>query len=364
MSWLAYHRESERFASEAEIFAHRGDMLRAKQFYWRAAEAELFALDELSSEKRRTFGITAVSAIALHMKAAKWDDAQILAYRCLGSGRLPAFAWEQIEDLVDSIKLRIANVDDSAQLLVSARGGAVVRGGAPWDLVLPQMQRAVSLFHRTTEYIKRIPHRKRGLPSREIQDRFKPWIFQAEPGSYQFGISLQQSRQLHMFDDDLSAEMVVDRLYGILDVCATAPMEQISRVVPDDDYASTFLKLTRDMAPTDSGRFSSLEIRTPNKEIPIILNSAVRFNIRDALRERRMGISDVVEEEIRGVLRALHLNHDWIEVVTHETQEICRIGRAGEEVDDRIGPMVNQPVLVRVEHVGDKRNFVDIELDE
>lgn len=364
MSWYHYHNESQQFASTAEVFAHRGDMLRAKQLYGRAAQAEALALGELGNEKRRTIGITAVSAVALHMKADLWDDAQILAYRCLGSGRLPAFAWQQIEDLVDAIKLRLADIDDSAQMLVSARGGAVVKGGAPWDLVLPQMQRAVSLFHRTAEYIKKVPHRKRGLPSRDIQDRYKPWIFQAEPSSYQFAISLQRSRQLHMLQDDVSREMVVERLYDILDVCATSPIEKLSKVVPDDDYASTFLKLTRDMAPTGSGRFTYLEIRTPNEESPITLNSAVRSNISDALRDRRVGVSDVSEEEIRGVLRALHLNNDWIEVVTHDTRKICRILRAGEEVDDRIGPMVNQPVLVRVERVGDQRNFVDIELDE
>ena len=167
-----------------------------------------------------------------------------------------------------------------------------------------------------------------------------------------------------MLQDDVSREMVVERLYDILDVCATSPIEKLSKVVPDDDYASTFLKLTRDMAPTGSGRFTYLEIRTPNEESPITLNSAVRSNISDALRDRRVGVSDVSEEEIRGVLRALHLNNDWIEVVTHDTRKICRILRAGEEVDDRIGPMVNQPVLVRVERVGDQRNFVDIELDE
>ena len=79
MSWYHYHNESQQFASTAEVFAHRGDMLRAKQLYGRAAQAEALALGELGNEKRRTIGITAVSAVALHMKADLWDDAQILA---------------------------------------------------------------------------------------------------------------------------------------------------------------------------------------------------------------------------------------------------------------------------------------------
>ncbi len=63
-------------------------------------------------------------------------------------------------------------------------------------------------------------------------------------------------------------------------------------------------------------------------------------------------------------MRALNLNQDWIDVVTEKEGKSLRIVGTGEEVDDRIGPMVNQPVLVRVARVGEKRNFIDIELDD
>ena len=79
-----------------------------------------------------------------------------------------------MEDLLDSIKMQEVGIDGNAQMLVSARGGTIVTGGAPWNVALPQMQRVVSLFQRTTEYIKNVPHRKRGLPSKDIQDSYKP----------------------------------------------------------------------------------------------------------------------------------------------------------------------------------------------
>ena len=58
----------------------------------------------------RTYGITAVSAVALHFKAAQWKQAKNLAHRCLKSGHLPDFATQQIEGLLDSIKAKQAAI--------------------------------------------------------------------------------------------------------------------------------------------------------------------------------------------------------------------------------------------------------------
>ena len=65
MTWLDHHRRSEQYASEAEILAHRGEKVTAQGVYERAANAEVSALGALGSDKPRTYGITAVSAVAL-----------------------------------------------------------------------------------------------------------------------------------------------------------------------------------------------------------------------------------------------------------------------------------------------------------
>ena len=364
MTWLEDHRRSEQYASEAEILSHRGEKASAQEVYKRAADAEVSALGALEPDKPRTYGITAVSAVALYLRAAQWSEGRVLAYRCLGSGLLPEFAWRQMEDLLASIKMQEVGIDDNSQMLVSARGGIIVTGGAPWDVVLPQMQRMVALFLRTTEYIKNVPHRTRGLPSKDIQDSYKPWIFQAEPGSYQFAVRVQQVKQLSMLDYDVPAGQVVDRLFDILNVCATSPTERMADVVPNDDYARTFLKLTRDLAPSEKGSFSYLDVQVASADHLVTLHSGVRFSINRALQNRQVPALDAIVEEVHGTLRALHLNQDWIEIVTPRENESLRIFGAGEEVDDRIGPMVNQPVLVRVARTGERRTFIDIELDE
>ena len=111
MSWLKHHRLSEELASNAEVAARRGEHTRAKQLYVKAAQSEELALKDVEPAKSRTYGITAVSAVALHYKAAQWKQARNLANRCLNSGRLPDFATRQIEELLNSMKEKQAAID-------------------------------------------------------------------------------------------------------------------------------------------------------------------------------------------------------------------------------------------------------------
>ena len=110
MAWLEHHRLSEELSSNAEVAARRGDHTRALSLYAKAARAEELALKEVEPSKSRTYGITAVSAVALHYKASQWEQALRLAHHCLHSGRLPDFAGQQIEELLDSIKAKQAAV--------------------------------------------------------------------------------------------------------------------------------------------------------------------------------------------------------------------------------------------------------------
>ncbi len=364
MTWLEHHSRSERYASNAEVAARRGEDRLARELYSEAAQAEERALEELGPGKQRTYSITAVSAVALHFKAAQWHEAQVLAYRCLASEQLLKFAWRQLEDLLDSIKIEQAGIGfDSSHILVSVKGGEVVRGGGPMDLIIEKYQKMRSLLYRTTEYMKNLPHRRRGEPNKALQNSYRPWLFQAEPGSYQFAVALQQTRQLDMFDiSDMSPKQIVDRLFGILQACAESPGEGLLDAVPDDDYRNTFLKLTRDLAPTGKG-FSQLDLRTADSPRAIVLVPNIRYAINDVIRASYPRSPDEEDVVIRGVLRALHLDSDWIEIGTKDDNNL-RIDQAGDEVDDRIGPMVNHQVVVYATQIGDKFNFLDIEADE
>ncbi len=156
MTWLDHHIRSEHFASDAEIARRRGERDLASELYGSAARAESQALEELDTSKLRTYGIIAVSAVALHHKADLSDEAAILAHRILGSPEpLPNFARRQLDDLLETIKREQSGISlAEAQLLVSISGGEVIRGGAPLDLILAKTQKMKNLLYRTTEHMK------------------------------------------------------------------------------------------------------------------------------------------------------------------------------------------------------------------
>jgi superfamily II DNA or RNA helicase len=102
VTWNQHHSRSERLAAEAESATRAGDADRAKELYRQAAAEESAAFGYLSTEKIRSRGITAVSAVSLFYKGQDYEAAERLARDYLGQ-RLPAFAESQMSDLLGRI---------------------------------------------------------------------------------------------------------------------------------------------------------------------------------------------------------------------------------------------------------------------
>ena len=369
MSWLEHHEISERLASQAQAALREGQRERALALYARAADAEDQALAELDTSKTRTLGISVVSAASLHYKAASFARAEEVAVRWLGVDSLPPFAKEQLRILLQSIWNEQVREHTGArfapgQVLISVQGGEIVRGGAPLDLIVDKVKIVQSLFHRTAELLAGLEHRRRGSPSRAIQESCRPWLFQTAAGSYQFEVAIQEEYQPDLFGRGLPAPReIADRFLSILRVGIEDPEEGFSEVVPDPDYRSTFLKLTRDLAPR--GRVCDrLEVRSQGESSPITLDPETRQSLGGTIRKLKAMEEPPTShrESLNGVLRAVHLDQDWLELAVEN--ETLRVTEAGDQVDDVIGPMVNKPVIVHVSVDGDKRKFLDIEPDE
>ena len=159
--------------------------------------------------------------------------------------------------------------------------------------------------------------------------------------------------------------VIADQFLKILRATAEAPNEALPDIVLDEDYRRTFLNLTRNLAPTGK-TFEQIEIRSAEGATPITLVPAVRSSIRQAIQRARRAKTEVTEFRevtLHGVLRAVHLDEDWLEVTVGK--EHIKIVEAGEAIDDVIGPMVNRPVIIEI--VIDHRNrrlFRDIEPEE
>jgi hypothetical protein len=368
MSWNESHSLSERLASEGDALFRAGDMPGAASKYREAAEHEETALLSLDQSKTRTWGITAISASALWFKGREFRKAEKLALAALSRDDLPIFASNELELIVQTIwterMARGAGVPFlPGQVTVSIEGGQVVRGGAPLDLVLTRVQTIQALFFRTIELIQDLPHRVSTVP-RDVQEMFRPWLLQAPPGSYQFSIAIQEPSQPDFFKKGIAPEEVADRFLRVVKASGEQDLEELTRLVPDTAYRSSFLKLTRNLAPTGKS-FSKMEIRTPMSPRSVVLLPEDRSSINKTLRALVPRREDEKDQEIqyRGILRGVHLDKDWLEM-TVDGQSV-HVSGLRDTIDDVIGPMVNHPVIVRaIKRPKGYPLFVDIEADE
>jgi hypothetical protein len=179
---------------------------------------------------------------------------------------------------------------------------------------------------------------------------------------------MQEPEQGQLFGTDQpNIERVTTTFFTVLRATATAPEAELPAIVPDKEYQGAFLSLSRNLAP--SGKtFERLEISnasTPMEPI-VTLGADNRQELNSALRRLRPPVADADEPEtIRGILRAVHLDRDWLEIVpVDELLPPVRIDEAGEALDDVVGPMVNRRVLVNAVRRGNKHLYRDIELEE
>lgn len=370
MSWLDHHKASEASAAKAEVALRAGDRPRAMALYAEAADAEREALAALDTSKTRTLGISAVSTVSLYYKAARFEAAESVAVQWMASPEIPTFAKDQLRNLLQSIwseqvRERAGVRFAPGHVMISVKGGEVLEGGAPLDLIVDKVQVVQSLFYRTAEFLRELPYRRHGPPTSEIRESCRPWLFQTAPGSYQFAVAVQEPRQPDFFEPSGPApQEVADHFLQILKAGIDDPEEGLSDLVPDADYRGTFLKLTRNLAPKGKV-FDQLEVRSSDESAAIRLEPENRKAVSRAIRiaRREAETPSTRRESLTGILRAVHLDRDWLEVTVAD--EHVRVEGVGEAVDDVIGPMVNKPVVVEVS-VDDRgrRSFVDIEPDD
>jgi len=369
VTWDQHHSTSEKLAAEASSALHLGERTRAETLYRAAAEEEEAALKELGSDKVRTRGITAVSGVALWYKGKDYTAAERMAHKYLAEPDLPSFSAIQLRSLLHAIWSSLAAIETGLQfvpgdVLVSVKGGEVVYGGAPLELIVRKVESIQAVLFRTVEMLLGLGFRRRGAPSYEIQSQFRPWLFQAPAGSYQFAVRMQEPEQKELFNSQPDIQRVTSTFFNVLRATVTDPDNELPLIVPDKEYRGAFLTLSRNLAPSGKS-FSRLEVSdasTPGE--PMVMFAAdTRRDLNTAIRKLKPPLTLADQpEEVTGILRAVHLDQDWLEVVTGDTA--TRIDHAGEALDDVVGPMVNRKVIVRTTRKGPRHFYLDIELDE
>lgn len=373
MSWDRHHSLSERLATEAEIAGRAGAFSQAEDLYRQAASEEVAAYEALGDDKHRTRGVTAVSAVALLYKGREYSGAEQFAHRCLAGGQLPRFAGTQLRNLLHVIWTASAAENAGVRfvrgdVLVSVKGGQVIFGGAPLELIVRKVEGIQAVLFRTVEMLLDRPFRKRGAPPSDIQSMFRPWLFQAPAGSYQFAVRMQEPEQGRLFEADRpKVERVTATFFNVLRATARDPEAELSAIVPDVQYRGAFLSLSRSLAPVGDA-FERLEVSEASApaEPVVTFVSDTRQELNAVLRRMKPPLALTDEQvTIYGTLRAVHLDQDWLEIATIEVPpEHVRIEEATDALDDVVGPMVNRKVSVSALRRGSKHLYRDIELAE
>jgi len=374
MSWNEHHSRSERLVAEAELLRRTGQHEKAGKFYCDAAKEEAAAFDVLSAEKVRTRGITAVSAVALFYKGHDYEGAERTAYHCLTAGNLPGFAEAELRNLLQIIwttssaeKAGVRFV--TGDVLVSVKGGQVIHGAAPLDLIVRKVEGIQAVLFRTVEMLLERPFRRRGEPAGDVQSMFRPWLFQAPAGSYQFAVRMQEPEQMQLWNENRpKLERVTETFFQVLRASANDPDKELTSLVPDAQYRAAFLNLTRNLSPSGKA-FDRLEVRDASApgEPLVTLGSETRTGLNGAIRKLKPSLAQAEDEPttIAGTLRALHLDQDWLEISkAGDPVEHIRVEDAGDALDDVVGPMVNRQVVVSAIRRGTKYLYRDIELSE
>lgn len=357
MSWAEFHSASESIAARAEMAARSGDLEKAAELYRQAAEQEERALDALPVEKTRTVGITVVSAASLWLMARDLKKSEAVAYRWLQKSGLPQFAVTQLRDLLQTVWGEEMRANSPIKflpgdVLVSVSGGDVLYGGAPMDLILQKVEEVKAVVIRTIEMKLQQPLRTARAASELIREHFQPWLIQQPAGSYQFAVRVRSPDQIEAFPGQMPAvETVTSTSLDILRAAVEDPEDELVRIVPDAGYRSTFLKLSRNLAPTGKS-FGQLSLGSASgSAAPVVMLPTARTALNELLRRQapKPSHEDLPGDvRVRGILRGLSLDRDWLEVLVTESGEskIEKIYDAGDTVDDVIGPMVNRPVIV------------------
>jgi hypothetical protein len=371
MDWLVLHKTSEALAARAHSVLSEGNCEAAEELFRQAAAAEEDALARLDASKPRTLGITAVSAVSLWYKGKDLQRALMLAYRFLASPDLASQAREQLDDLVQTLyterdRQRLTGEFLPGSVTVAVKGGNVLRGAAPLDLIVEKVKTLQSIFFRVIEWRSGKPLRRRGGPTPDITNSFEPWLVQEAPGSFQFSVTVKVNGQLDMFTPEkLEAADIARKFLDLVTTMAADRTGEASReLVPDDGYRGTFRKLIRNLAPPANST-ESISISSKEREhVAVVLDESTRPKLDFAIKAELPKADETAGEQMQeftGVLRALDLDSDWLKVDL-DNGEVTVKGLS-QAVDDVIGPMVNKTVLVKA--VKTKRGelkFIDIVL--
>lgn len=351
------HDRAQELAAQAGVLFAARQRADARRLYAEAAQQEGLALRDVPADKPRTRSILAVSYVSLLYKSAQYGDAEREVYRALAREDLLPFGRVQLRELLEVI------LDEQAipagyqysgdEVVITLRGSEVGFGTAPFDLVLQKGSEFKTYMTRVMEFNGRFPFRKKGPAPAEVVEALKTRATQPIASSYKFSLRVVEPAQIDMYEAPrIPSAAAVETALEVLRLANSGTQRAqvaLCEVVPDAEYRSAMLKLVRNLTPADPG-LRELEVSrrdtSEGQMDSVLLGPGSADRVREVIHFDRPPDeepSSVVR--IAGVLRALHLDRRWLELV-RDNGKVVRCKTPADALDDVLGPMVNRSVVV------------------
>lgn len=345
------HREAEELAAEAERLLASGQKDEAARRYSSAADAEQAALALVPEGKIRTQNVLSVSFASLLYKAQRYEEAERIIFQMLGSSRLESWADCQLRELLQVVSDERSLLSSQARryfgesIVLSLSGGEIGSGTGPLDLILEKAEAFRSLLYRIAEWTAQYPLRVQGGPPKEILQLVQARVSEPAPGSYRLEVRLTESAQMDLFGPTrMQPKAVSDAMFRFLGCLASGTTTDLEELVPDTPYRKALLQLTRNVAPRGK-RVSEVGVLRRHGETTesVYLTDQIPKKIRTAMPAKDFPREE--RRELAGVLRALHLDKNWLEITVPGNKHV-KCDTVHDMLDDVVGPMVNQRVIV------------------
>jgi hypothetical protein len=349
---MAAHQKAQILSQAAQVAMRSGDRSKARALYAEAAVLEAEALAGVGGNHHRTRGIIGVSLAALQYKARQYDDAESTACRLLADRSLGSRARKQLREILETVwdereLLSTGREYANEEVVVALRGGAIGSGTAPLSVAVQAQERVSALLVRLAEWKGEFEFRKQGPPPSELQDAMQLRVSAAMVGSYKFSIKLAGPAQTDLFKQPrVRPEDVTTTLLDFAVAASEGSREDIVDLIPDKNYRLASLQLLRNVAPSGRG-FTEIDLVQRSTKAPprlIRLHKGATQHFGRVLSAEQQAAEE--EEEILiGVLRGLHLDRNWLALNIED--ELITCSTPAEMLDDVVGPMVNNRVVVR-----------------
>jgi hypothetical protein len=345
------HATAQELSVRAAALLEQGHSDEAERHFAKAAKHEATALAAVPVDKIRTRSILSVSVASLLYKGAQLDEAERIIFRYLAPGDLATWADTQLRELLHIVsderllKASLARRYSGESISLTLRGGEIGAGTGPLDLIIEKVSGFRSLLCRVAEWVGKYPLRHQGPPPKELKDLFEARATEPAMGSYRLEIRLTEPIQPDLFEPlRVPPAEVSDRLFDFLECLTKGNKEDLEASVPESDYRKALLQLTRNIVPSGK-RIGEIGIYRAKRDRlqSVYLNDALPPKIKQAIPRERPFSEEHTSH--RGVLRAVHLDQNWLALTLEDGSQI-KCDTVAEMLDDVVGPMVNKQVLV------------------